>query len=244
MVKELGLRPEAVRDTMRLGCGDTGAAHALLMLGQALGEAEPGDQILVAAFGQGCDAVLFRVTDAIAAFPTRDRIGRTFARRKEENNYAKFQAFNHLVEEERGIRAEHNPPTALSALYRNKDMITGLVGGVCRECGTVQFPKSDVCVNPNCNVLHSQDDEPFAERAAKIMTWSADHLTYTPDPPAHYGMVQFEDGGRFMADITDHDPGGVEVGMPVRMVFRIRHFDEVRGFKRYFWKAAPIAAQS
>ena len=55
----------------------------------------------------------------------------------------------------------------------------------------------------------------------------------------HFGMVTFEGGGRLMADLTDVDKGGVEVGMPLRMVFRIKVEDERRGFKKYFWKAAP-----
>jgi uncharacterized OB-fold protein len=58
-------------------------------------------------------------------------------------------------------------------------------------------------------------------------------------PPNHYGMITFAEGGRFMADITDVDAGEVESGMAVRMTFRIKDFDEKRGFRRYFWKAAP-----
>ena len=81
----------------------------------------------------------------------------------------------------------------------------------------------------------------FADEAAQIKTWSADWLTYTPDPPAHYGMVEFTRGGRFVADITDWDLGKVEVGQPVRMVFRVRGRDAQRGMVRYFWKAAPLA---
>lgn len=46
-------------------------------------------------------------------------------------------------------------------------------------------------------------------------------------------------GGRFMADFTDVDPALVDVGAPVTMVFRIKQFDERRGFRRYFWKAVP-----
>jgi hypothetical protein len=30
--------------------------------------------------------------------------------------------------------------------------------------------------------------------------------------------------------------------MEMRMVFRIKDFDERRGFRRYFWKAAPVPA--
>ncbi len=81
----------------------------------------------------------------------------------------------------------------------------------------------------------------FADEAARIKTWSADWLAYTADPPSHYGMIEFERGGRFVADITDWDMGKVEIGQPVRMVFRVRGRDPQRGMIRYFWKAAPIA---
>ncbi len=140
---------------------------------------------------------------------------------------------------ERGLRAEVDRQTPLSTLYRKRDMLLGLVGGRCRICGTVQFPKSRICVNPNCNAFHSQDDQSFADFPARVLSWSADFLTYSPDPPAYYGMVQFDPGGRLMADFTDVDRGKVEVGMNMRMVFRVKERDVQRGFVRYFWKAAP-----
>ncbi len=43
-----------------------------------------------------------------------------------------------------------------------------------------------------------------------------------------------------MMDIADVAPGEVDSGMEVRMVFRIKDFDDQRGFKRYFWKAVPV----
>jgi 3-hydroxy-3-methylglutaryl CoA synthase len=242
LAKSFGFAAESLRDNLMAVCGETGAAHPLVMLVHTLQQATPGQKVLLVGFGQGCDAMLFETTAALESLSPRRGIVGSLARRKEETNYNKFLAFNRLITQEHGIRGEANPQTALSALYRKRDMILGLKGGVCRECGTAQFPKTEVCVNPNCNALHSQDDEPFADRAAHIMSWSADHLTHSLDPPAHYGMVEFDEGGRFMADITDHDEGGVDVGMTVRMVFRLKHFDEPRGFKRYFWKAAPIAA--
>ncbi len=59
------------------------------------------------------------------------------------------------------------------------------------------------------------------------------------DPPHKYGMVQFDDGGRLMADFTDCDFEELLVGLPVQMVFRRRTEDEQRGFVNYFWKATP-----
>ena len=34
-------------------------------------------------------------------------------------------------------------------------------------------------------------------------------------------------------------PGDVDSGTPVRMVFRVKEWDDRRGFTRYFWKAQP-----
>jgi uncharacterized OB-fold protein len=52
-------------------------------------------------------------------------------------------------------------------------------------------------------------------------------------------MIQFEPGGRMLADLTDLDGEELRVGLPTRMVFRIKDVDQARGFVRYYWKAAP-----
>ncbi len=240
VAKRAGIAESAVRDNLAAQCGDTGAAHALVMLAHALSQAKAGDLIAVAAFGQGCDALLFEATDAIAALPARGGVDGALARRKEETNYLRFLAFNDHITLERGMRAEADKGTPLTTLYRNRDMITGLIGGRCRNCGTLQFPRGRYCVNPQCNALDSQDDQPFSGMRAKVMSYTADALTYSADPPAYYGMVEFDAGGRMMADFTDVDEGKVEVGMAMRMMFRIKEQDSARGFVRYFWKAAPV----
>jgi uncharacterized OB-fold protein len=119
-------------------------------------------------------------------------------------------------------------------------MLTGLAGGRCTQCGTQQFPRTDICVNPQCRATGTQEPHPFREEPASVLTWSADYLSYCPAPPAHYGMITFANGGRFMTDFTDVDPGDVEVGVDVRMVFRVKSVDNIRGFVRYFWKAVPL----
>ena len=240
IAKLTGISAEAIRDNLFLSCGEAGVAHSMIMLVDALQDAKAGDVILVAAFGQGCDALLFKVTDAINGLADRNGVKGSLARRKEESNYMKFLTFNGLINQGKGLRAESNPQTALTTLYRNRKMLAGLVGGVCSKCQTQQFPKAAICVNPSCKHRGDQADVEFADQSAKIMSWSNDALTYTIDPPAHYGMVQFDDGGRFFADFTDYDVGNVDVGMPVRMVFRIKDTDDIRGMNRYFWKAAPI----
>ena len=52
-------------------------------------------------------------------------------------------------------------------------------------------------------------------------------------------MIQFEGGGRTMTDFTDCSLEDIEVGVPMKMTFRINYQDSKRGFTGYFWKAAP-----
>jgi uncharacterized OB-fold protein len=41
-------------------------------------------------------------------------------------------------------------------------------------------------------------------------------------------------------EFTDSDAGDLVVGDAVRMRFRIKAIDRRRGFRTYFWKAAPL----
>ncbi|SRR5579885_499898 len=240
IAKQCGIDPAHVRDNLAAAVGEAGTAHALLVLVHALENARPGEKILAVQFGQGCDAVLLEVTSQITERSRRMGVSGWLSRRKEETNYLKYLAFNGLIELERGMRAEKDNKTALTVLYRKNDMLMALVGGKCRVCGTAQFPRTRICVNPNCKAQDSQDPYSFAEREGTVLSWSADFLTYSMDPPNHYGIITFADGGRFMADITDVEQGQIDSGSKVRMAFRIKDFDERRGFRRYFWKAVPV----
>ena len=241
LVKKLGVRGEALRDTLQANCGNTGAAHALLMLVGALEAAGPGELIMVVGFGQGCDVLLFRATEALAGLAARDGLEAALANRREEDNYFKFLAFNGLIDMDHGLRAETDKNTGLSTAYRNRQLTTSFAGGKCRECGTVQIPAAPICVNADCAGVETQDPHPFADAAAFLKSYTADRLTYSMNPPAYYGMVQFNEGGRIMLDFTDVLPEqGLEVGMPMRMAFRVKDYDHKRGFRRYYWKAVPV----
>ena len=241
IAKAAGIPDNAVCDTLHAGLGDSGAAHALVLLVSVLEKAKPGDRILAVGFGQGADALLLEVTPEIARQPKRLGLAGHLARRKAEESYGRFLAFNDLIVMERGMRSETDKLTPLSSLWRNRATVTSFVGGKCSKCGTLQFPKTDICVNPNCNALHTQQPTPFADMAGRIKSYTADRLTYSPDPPACYGMIEFEEGGRAMLDFTDIDAEAIAVGQPMRMMFRIKDFDANRGFRRYYWKAAPVA---
>jgi 3-hydroxy-3-methylglutaryl CoA synthase/NAD(P)-dependent dehydrogenase (short-subunit alcohol dehydrogenase family) len=241
IARKLGADPETVMDNMHEVCGDTGSAHALLMLAAALDAAEPGENIVVAGFGQGSDALCFTVTEEIARFKQTPGVQSVLDNRESVDNYPKWLVFRDLLEPEMGIRAEAPTQTAMTTLWRKRKMILGLVGGKCSNCETPQFPKTEVCVNPGCTARHTQNDYEFAGQPARVKTFTGDMLAVSHDPPHIYGMIQFDNGGRFMADFTDCKLSEVKVGLPMQMVFRKRTQDKERGFVNYFWKARPVA---
>ncbi len=240
IARKLNADPEKVAGNMHEECGETGVAHPLLMFARTLEEAQPGERILVAGFGQGCSALYFVVTEAIKKLAPRNGVAGSLENKKTTDNYAKWLKFRELIDPEMGIRAEAPTQTAMTTLWRKRKMILGLVGGKCRECQTPQFPKMDICVNPACGVHHSQDDYEFADVTAKIKTFTGDLLAVSVDPPHKYGMIQFEGGGRMMADFTDCEFDELKVGLSMQMVFRKRVEDKDRGFVNYFWKAVPV----
>jgi len=237
LAKGLGIESDRVADNLQSRCGDVGSAHPLLLLSHVLERARPGEIILVAAFGQGVEAMLLRVTDTIGSARPRYGVTGYLGQRAEERQYMKLPIFNRVMPYDKGMRAEFDRKATLSMMYRRRDFLEAFVGGQCTKCGTVQIPRTRACAE--CGSFDSQEPHAFANEKGKVVSWSADYLAYTVSPPNHFGMVEFASGGRLMVDMTDVKPGDVDTGTEVRMVFRIKDFDDSRNFRRYFWKATP-----
>jgi hydroxymethylglutaryl-CoA synthase len=176
----------------------------------------------------------------LTALPKRRGVSGSLARGVKEGNYLRFLFHRGLIDLDRGMRAEFDQKQPGTTLWRNRKAVFGLIGGRCTKSGVIQFPKSEFSVNPSDHALATQEDYRFAERRAKIVTYTADNLTYSPSPPQYYGMVDFDGGGRMMLEFTDLDAADVAVGRPVEMMFRIKGVDERRDFTKYFWKAVPV----
>ncbi|MGV3478334.1 MAG: OB-fold domain-containing protein [Sphingobium sp.] len=227
-------------DPLDAACGDTGSAHALIMLCHALEQAAPGETILLANVAQGCQTLLFETTDAIADRRDIDTVRDQLESGVEDLNYLRFLSFNEQIDVDWGIRAERDNRTALSAFNRHRKTATSFIGGRCEACGTRQFPKGRCCVNPDCRQFDTLVDEPFSHKIGRVKSYTEDWLAVSANPPFIYGNVAFDDGGVIMMEFTDCEPGELSVGTPVRFVFRIKEKDPKRHFHRYFWKAAPV----
>ena len=240
VAKSLGLTPDKVQAPLVEEVGNTGCAHPLMMLIGALEEAKPGEKILVASYGSGSDVMLFQVTEKIKRLKNRSKL-KSFLEEKEElKSYEKYLSFRGILSKEEGIRGEEIAPTSLSLQWRERKAILNLVGSRCKACGTPQFPQERICINPDCGALDQMEDYPFSDKRGQLFTYTGDNLTFSEDPPAIYGVVDFEGGGRYWFDITDCRLAALKIGQPVQMTFRRKYQDQARGLYGYFWKAMPL----
>ncbi|WP_321912187.1 3-oxoacyl-[acyl-carrier-protein] synthase III C-terminal domain-containing protein [Paraburkholderia sp. J11-2] len=243
VAKRAGIAAQAVADHLDERCGYAGAAHPCLMLAATLERAQPGEIIAVAGFGQGCDVLILKTTDAIASFSSRRGVAWAIADAQVHGDYLRMLSYDNAIDLEWGMRAEKQVKTAFTEQYRSAHQLGGFVAGKCRCCGTVQFPQLAYCVNDRCLAPALQ----FAPTAlydedAQVLTMTADWLSYHPAPPLYVGFVQFDNGARVLMEVTDVGTEGLDVGTPLRMVFRIKDIDKTRNYPRYFWKATPLAA--
>ena len=234
-----GLANAHLQDDLRENCGDTGAAHPLLMLTAGLETARPGQRIVLIGFGQGVDVLVLIAAEG-AGTAARPTVAEALGQSKPEPYYTRYLAHSGLLEPHFGMRAERDNRTAHTVAWRKRRQTTAFVGGRCRSCGTVQFPKSRVCVNPECRNQDSQQDHRLADTLGRVKSFTEDWQAYSPRPPYVYGNVELEAGGNLLMEFADLDPGELRVGDAVSFVFRVKDFDRMRAYRRYFWKAKKV----
>ena len=236
IAKKLGFDPKTqVKTALLENVGNTGAALSLMMLVEALEEANPGDKLIWVTYGDGCDVYMLTVTDKIAKIKDKKGIKKHLESKRALPTYEKYLRFRDILITEPPSRPPLERPSAV-ALWRDNTGGLALYGAKCNACGTPQYPAQRVCMK-----CHAKDDYtpyPFATLPAKVTTFSQDNLAASVDPPSTVCAVDFAGGGRIMCDMTDRDPEQVVVDMPVEMTFRmVRSIASVRD---YWWKCQPI----
>ena len=234
VAKKLGCKPEQIQNTLYDQVGETGSAHAGMMLVAALEEAQPGEHIFVIDFAEGMDLMLYQVTEAVAKRSERRGVKGYLPVKNNDLSYSDYLKWNGIIKVEPPRRPAADRPSA-TALYRNYDQNLGFYGSKCKACGTPQFPKQRICVQ--CQAKDQMEAYRFVGKTAKIATFTLDYLAPTPASPAIVAVLDFAGGGRIMCEVTDCDPEELKIGLEVELSFRRLY--TVAGIHNYFWKARP-----
>jgi hydroxymethylglutaryl-CoA synthase len=233
IIRELKIDSSKVADSLALTVGQTGAAHAPLMLTAVLPASKPGDRILLVTVGDGADAIVLKVTPAAAAFHPIHSVGR-MVESKGDVTYGNYLKWREILPTEPPRRPDPERPAG-PPMFRSEKWKFGLIGSKCTICGTPQLPPQRVCVK--CRAFDKMEPYPFADRTGRIATYAIDRLAYSLNPPTVNVVIDYDGGGRFLCEMTDCDPAKVAIGDEVEMSFR-RLFT-ADGVHNYFWKARP-----
>ena len=232
--KSIGARPDAVAPDLTDVVGNTGVAHAGLVLADVLDRAEPDQTIAVVTLADGASTWILRTTSALAAsrpaVSVRDRISAT----RDDLTYASFLTWRGLLRREPPRRPEPERPAAPPSLRANTWKY-GLFGSR-DEAGFVHLPPSRVSMESGA--IDRMEVVRMADVQATIATFTIDRLAYSMSPPVVAAIIDFDGGGRFQCELTDVDPASVEIGDRVEMSFRRLYTQD--GIHNYFWKARPV----
>jgi hydroxymethylglutaryl-CoA synthase len=235
LAKSLGFTDAQIQDSLLGNVGHCGAAHPLMMLSQALEEAVPGDLLILAAYGDGADALLFKTTDKVGENRSRRTMKSLVENKMMFTSYARFLSYKNIVEALPGEPFRLLP--SATATWRENKTSTRLYASKCRACGTAAYPIQRICYN--CRSKDNYEELRLSDRTGTVYTFTRDNLAGRSDDPVLIQTVaEFEGNIRFYGLMTDFVAEETAVGMKVEPTFRRLY--EGAGFHKYFWKLRPI----
>ncbi len=236
LARHLGFQPEQVQDPLFGRMGNTGAAFPLMLLAGALEDGSPGQLLLTVAYGDGSDVLGFRTTSKVGERGHGLGVSGFLDSGQVLDSYETYAKWRNVWLTDSSSRRPDPQSPSVTALWRESDQNIKFHGGVCNQCGYVQYPPQQVCVE-----CQSRDDSTpirLSDKLGTVFTYSLDYLAGTVDTPLAVVVVDFEPGGRVLCMMTDREVGEVQIGMPVQMSFR--KLRVVNGIHNYYWKAVPL----
>lgn len=230
-----GVRREALTDDLSAAIGNSGTAHAGVVLADVLDRAAPQRTVAVVLFADGASVLILRTQAALAQHRNPAPVAAQVAAGNDHLRYTTFLSWRGLLDREPPRRPDPEPPYAPPS-YRSEDWKFAFVASRCEACGTRHLPPARVCVR--CHAVDRMSREQLADVPATVATFTVDRLAYTPSPPLVAAVIDFDGGGRFRCQLTDVDPAHVAIGDRVEMSFR--KVVTAGGIHNYFWKARPI----
>lgn len=229
VAKSLKFKSETVeRTTLATSLGDTGSSSALIALAAALDMAKVQEKILVASYGSGAGSDAFLVTANAGIEGKRNRITPVQkyleADYKENIDYLRYEKIRGRLK----TQPLFEPTSAYEAsppMWRDDDYILGLKSLKCTKCGSINFPRRNICVEKDCR--SRQFEEVPLPRRGVIETFYHQFVVYLepeegpfPICVARVAGKPGEYGGKINTMMVDSPFEAVKVGAPVELVFR------------------------
>jgi 3-hydroxy-3-methylglutaryl CoA synthase len=213
--------------------GNAGVAFAPLLLVSALEQAKQGDRILLAAYGDGGEALAFAVTDHVGKLEPRRGVAWHLARRRAVPSYDRYRAARGLDAKE--YAAGRDAGLSATIHFRERDEDISFKAQKCGRCGGVQFPIQRVC--ERCFAKDDFELVRLSDRVGTVQTYTFDFFFPTPDPPTVVTVTEI-DGARVHLQLANVRPEAVRIGLPVELEFRRVH--QAGGRPNYYWKGVPL----
>ena len=224
-------------DDLAATVGNTGTAHSALVLAHALESSQPGQVIALVVLADGVEVLLFRTTDAVAAYRPARAVAGQIARGA-SLSYGKFLSWKGSVTVEPPRRPEPDRISA-SVAGRTEDWKYGFVGSRDRSSAALHLPPARV--SRDGGALDDMAPAPMADVEGTIQIITIDRIAYSPSPPITFAIVDFDGGGRLPVEMTDCDGDALRIGDRVEMTFRkLFTADDIHN---YFWKARPVPSE-
>ncbi|WP_377890890.1 OB-fold domain-containing protein [Alkalihalobacillus sp. R86527] len=234
LAKLIGANENQVTMMRDESIGHLGTANGPYLFAKALSDSKAGQTILWLQAGDGCEGLLFKVTESISSYKQKKPLSFYEENSNENVSYSDYLRWYELLEVDEGRRPGASTPSA-PALRRNSDQILGLFGSLCLSCGQNYYPQQRVCVK-----CHAKDEMKLFSlqgKKAKVATYTVDYLATSVSPPTIFAVVDIEGGSRLLAQATDCTPEEISIGTEVEFSFRKLY--EAGGIHNYFWKVVP-----
>ena len=228
---------EKLVDGLESVVGNTGTAHLGLLLASALDNAGANEKIMLVHLADGATAQILETTEAINSYARFKTVESQIARGNNSLDYNLYLTWRGFLDREPPRRPDPDRPGAPPA-FRSQDWKYAFVGSRDRSSGAIHLPPMRVSMSGG--TVDDMERIRMADVPATVATFTIDRLAYSLSPPVVAVVIDYDGGGRFQAEMTDVDPGAVEIGDRVEMTFR-RLFT-ADGIHNYFWKARPLSS--
>jgi 3-hydroxy-3-methylglutaryl CoA synthase/uncharacterized OB-fold protein len=239
-VRSFAGAPDAVVPDVADTIGFAGAAHWLVRLTGVLDRAGPRQYIVVVAVGDGVTVMVFQTTAQLDAY-REERSRRDLPALAEQLDgnrgtlpYPRFLTWRGSLHPDVPRRPDPSVPSAIAA-ERNTRWKYGFVASQDGQ-GFIHMPPARI--SSEDWTIDDMTPIRMADVPATIVTFTLDHVAYSPAPPVVNAIVDFDGGGRATLELTDVDPTDLRAGDRVAMTFRRLY--TAGGVHDYFWKARPL----